>query len=263
MAKKTAAEIGKCDIFGEWLAKQPVGRRSKLRRAKDHLLALFQEPKKGDIRWQAKVGTCLLRFLPPGGKRQDIGVIPMLADLVLPGRNPAEKSILTSLFLWQSMAKRCTPAEIRDYAAKVRAGTVTSQHVAYLVSVIRKANKTTRAQFLRKCISEGWSANRLRREIQNDRLQLVSFGGRHYQPRATSSPSLAAWEIVTRARAWMACYERYFQSHSAPLARMPRTCSPRLRRELLRALECLKDVAKSARTAHRTLRAIVSRLPPE
>ena len=165
--------------FSQWLEQQPQGKRGRLILLRDRLVRLFHDPHRGDIRWQYAVGKTVLGLFPADDQRRGQGFMEMLGDLVEPGRDRSDKSIITALYNWRSMAVRCSPEEIRAFAAKVRTQALTAQHVVYLVSVSPENNTISRGEFLQNSITHDWSANQLRREIQADRKHLTSFGGRH------------------------------------------------------------------------------------
>jgi len=261
MGKKIVNSTPQNATFEQWLEQQPKGKRHSLGQIRDRLVGLFRDPQRDDIRWQYKVGQYVLQIFPVDDQRRGQGCMEMLGDLVEPGRDRAKKSIISNLYAWRSMAVRCSPEEVKDFAAKVRAGVLRPQHVAYLVSVDAENNSTPRAKFLRECVKHSWSANQLRREIQADRKCLTSFGGRPTQPRTKSSTALAARDIIVRARGWVACHQQYFEGRGAPLARSQRKCSPRLRRELELALDGLQEVSESVAKARKILSKILSRLP--
>ena len=263
MARSSSSTTPQYGTFDDWLEQQPQQERGKLCRLRDELVRLFGNPRRSDIRWWRAVGTCVVKLFPAADKRRGQGFMEVLGDVAQPRRDRSQKSIITFLYWARELAQKLSREEVADLGKKVRAQQITMTHVINLLSIDDTNNTQSRAQFLRACLREKWSANRLKREIQGDRRHLTSFGGRRSTVRTSTNPAVAAREMIVRSESWAACCRQYFLVKGAPLAKRRQRCSPRLARELVRALQEVTELADLARKARGILRQIVGELPED
>lgn len=242
--------------------KRSVDQRDEQRKALqprlDELLRLYREPRTTDLGWWHAVGVCVNDLLP--SDRREYGLsIESIADKLKPGRDRNTKKLTVFLYRFRDFAMKFRKTDVRKLEARIRAGQISADHVTYLLSVNR-SNSKTRQTFLDEAAKNGWSANRLRRAIQDDKRQgLSKCGGRRPQPRTTTNPAIAARDIVVQARRWSTCHDQYF-GNSGLLKKLPKSNSPLLLRELEAALAGLREVAKQAAEARNILKPIVEKM---
>lgn len=195
--------------FDEWHAQLPKKEQETLKPYRDKLLRLYGKQSTTDIGWWHAMGVCLDRLLPGCRNRDGASFIELIADKLEPGRNRETKRLTVMLYRCRSFATKYGAAEVRDLKAKIAAGQITTDHVTYLLSV-NKSNSKTRDSLLSDAVENRWSANQLRRAIQDDRQALSKCGGRRPEPRTTTNPAIAARDIIVQARRWSACHTEYF-----------------------------------------------------
>jgi len=232
--------------------------RKALQPRLDELLRLYRKPRTRDLGWWYAVGVCVKDLLP--SDRRGYGLsIESIADKLKPGRDRNTKRLTVFLYRFRDFAVKFHKADVRKLEAKIRAGQITADHITYLLSV-NDANSKARQEFLDEAVKNGWSANELRRAIQDDKLEgLTKCGGRRPRPRTTTNPAIAARDIVVQARRWNTCHDQYFANDGLLIA-IPKPYGPQLLRELEAALDGLRTVAKQAAEARKVLKPIVEKI---
>jgi hypothetical protein len=245
--------------FGKWWNGLPPETREVLRPHRDRLVRAFRKPRKDDLRWWYEVGQSVQELFPRNDRRHGKGFMELLADMIEPGRDSTKKSLITYLYRFREFAQKCDRREVADLAAKVRNGLITTCHVTFLLTVTDK-NTKTRGEFLAECLKHGWSANELKRQVQNDRIGLTSHGGRRSKARTASNPAVAARDLVVRTRGWKACHQAYFKARSAPLRKLPKVVNKALLRQIEEASTSLDEIAKLVAEAQGILGPLVEKL---
>lgn len=210
----------------------------------DELLRLYRKPRTRDIGWWHAVGVCLNDLVPSDCRKYGLS-IESIADKLKPGRDRNTKKLTVFLYRFRDFAVKYRKSDVRKLEAKIQAGEISADHVTYLLSV-NQSNSKTRQTFLDEAVKHVWSANRLRRAIQDDKLEgLTKCGGRRPKPRTTINPAIAARDIVVQARRWTTCHKEYFANDGLLIA-ISKPNSSQLLRELEAALDGLRTVAKQA-----------------
>jgi hypothetical protein len=240
--------------YDDWRNSLSEHERRRLDLEFEKLLGLFQMQETTSIRWWHKVGERINKVFSIGERHPSIEV---LANELEPGRETDQKSLNTNLFLYRNFAQRFNREEVSDLAKSVKQQDLSVSHVRCLVNVDKKNNSKSWEDFRDESVAQGWSANQLKREIQEDKSELTRTG-RSKGPRTKSSTAVAVQQINSLAQEWLACDGQYFQKNSAPLKRIPKRASKRLQNQIEKARDQVREVASIINAEKESLEAIVN-----
>ena len=206
----TKARALKYASIDEWLKGQPD--RKELRGTLRELHRLIKDKENGwaDLAWWHDVGTCVARFLPKGDRCHGDNVIELLANALQPGRDLGDWKLPNVLYRARDFVGKYESRKDAENLGRKRNADnkpLTLLHVSVLLSVKDDAQ---REEFMDRCLKESWSAQQLRREIQNTTGRKRGTGGRSPSPPKYSSAGVALRDIANMANRWTAFHKVWF-----------------------------------------------------
>ena len=253
MAKK-GSTTGDSTGIRAWIKAQPKTERTRLKAALSDLRKLFKSPQHDDLLWWHRVGERVLALQPKGERRYGDNVVELLADYLDPGRAWEDKRIPNLLYRTRAFAEKYSWPEAQALDRQRRAGRLTPLHITALVSL---EDKGLRKRFLKRCLKENWSGQRLRREIQNRVGRKRSAGGLSPTPPENPSPGVALRDISILARRWMTNYEVWFVGKRGPLSSGElKACDEATLKEVRMAVNRMDEVQHAAAQGSKRLKSI-------
>ena len=253
MAKK-GSTTGDSTGIRAWIKAQPKTERTRLKAALSDLRKLFKSPQHDDLCWWHRVGERVLTLQPKGERRYGANVVELLGDYLDPGRKWEDKRIPNLLYRTRAFAEKYSWPEAQELDRQRRAGYLTPLHIVALVSL---EDKGLRKRFLKWCLKENWSGQRLRREIQNRVGRKRSSGGLSPTPPENPSPGVALRDISVLARRWMTNYEVWFVGKRAPLGSDElKACDEATLQEVEGAIRRMGEVRHAAAEGLKRLKSI-------
>jgi hypothetical protein len=186
--------------------------KKDLRGVLRELHRLIKDKKEGetDLAWWHDVGTCVAQFVPKGNRRYGDNVIELLANDLRPDRDLNDWTLPNSLYRARDFVdkyKRRKDAESLGRRRNADDKPLTRLHVSVLLTVKDDAQ---RRKFLERCLKESWSAQELRRQIQNATGRKRGTGGRSPSPPKYSSAGVALRDIKVMADRWTAYHKAWY-----------------------------------------------------
>ena len=198
----------------EWLKDQSD--KKDLHGALLKLRQLIKDKKErwNDLTWWHNVGTCVAQFLPKEDRHKGDNVIELLANALQPGRELKDWTLPHVLYRARDFVdkyKNRKDAEALGRKRNAKNKPLTRLHV----SVLLTANDDQREKFLAACLKNSWSAQELRRQIQNATGR-KGTGGRPPKPPTYSSAGVVLRDITVMANRWTAYHKVWFIGWKAP-----------------------------------------------
>lgn len=239
MAKK-GSTVRKHKDITTWVNAQPKSGQARSKAALSELRRLFKSPQHDDLCWWHRVGKRMLVLQPKEERRYGSAVVELIADHVKRGRKSGKKLIPNLLYRTRDFAEKYSWREAQKLDRDRRKGLLNPLHVTALVSL---DNKGLRDKLLRRCLTEKWSGQRLRREIQIAVGRKRSGGGCKPKPPKNPSPGVALRDISVLAKRWKAYHGVWFTDEKAALKRIPvKDRNEKMLEELGRAADELIEV---------------------
>jgi hypothetical protein len=212
-------------------------------RALAELRRFFAHPEKQKLRWWFEVGHQALRLHPepPPDEKRAYGTkaVGELARKLSP-----EDPKNTTNTLWQAR-KLALRFSKWDELEKFQ-GDLSIWHVMSLLAVDEKrGSKSSMQELHSRCVAEGWSVDRLKREIQNDKGGKVA-SGRQPKPLRAATPAIAIKDLYVAARRWVAYHDQCLAGRR-PVLRHARRAdySASLLRDVRHAIQELEQVQEA------------------
>jgi hypothetical protein len=236
-----------------WLKDQPD--KKDLRGVLLELRRLMkgEEEERNYLAWLYDVGTCVERLVPKGNLRYGENVIELLANDLQPDRDLKDWTLPNVFYRAREFVgkyKNRNDAEKLSRKRNADNKPLTRLHVSVLLTVKDDAQ---REDFLKQCLKESWSGQRLRCEIQNATGRKRGTGGRAPSPPKYSSAGVALRDIAVMANRLAAFHKVwYIGLRKLPVADQDRI----MLREIEHAKKGLESVREDAREALQQVAAL-------
>ncbi len=230
-------------------------------RVRNDLSRLIVNPEKGKLRWWFDVGHLVLLLHPrpePGAKRHYGQKTTLkLAQQFRPDDATKAKSMSGMLVQARKLALRF---DDWDKLAKFQ-GNLSIWHAMSLLAVDRaKASKSTMEQMHRRCVAEGWSVEKLKREIQIDKGGKMA-SGRRPKPLPAVTSAIAVKDLITAARRWRTYHDECLAGRRPILEHAHRTdYSDHLLRDVQNAIQGLEQVRDAVTDELQQLRQLAKNI---
>jgi hypothetical protein len=246
-------------------AKRQHTAQDRSARARDDLSRLIANPEKDKLRWWFDVGHLVLLLHPepsPGAKRHYGEKTTLkIAQQFRPDDETKAKTMSDMLVQARKLALRFDDwKKLEEFQ-----GALSIWHVMSLLAVEEaKGSKRTMEEMHDRCVAEGWSVDRLKREIQIDK-GIKRKSGRHPKPLRPATAGIAATDLIMAARRWTTYHKEWLTGRKSVLKRARQTDydSTVLRdvEEAIQGLEQVRDAVKDELAELRLLaKKIASRL---
>ena len=101
-------------------------------------------------------------------------------------------------------------------------GNLSIWHVMSLLAVEEaKGSKSTMEEMHQLCVAEGWSVERLKREVQNDK-GVKRKSGHKPKPLPPATPAIAVTDLILAARQWTTYHKAWLAGRKSVLKRTRR-----------------------------------------
>ena len=191
-------------------------------RAVDKLGRLIDNPEKDKLRWWLDVGHLVLLLHPrpePGAKRHYGEKTTLkLAQQFRPDDATKARSMSDMLVQARKLALR-----FDDWKKLEKfQGNLSIWHVMSLLAVDKaKGSKSTMEEMRQLCVVEGWSVDRLKREIQIDKGAKMKSGHRP-KPLRPATAGIAATDLIIAARRWTTYHREWLTGRKSALKQIGR-----------------------------------------
>jgi hypothetical protein len=222
------------------------------------LRRFFAHPEKQKLRWWFEVGHQALRLHPepPPGEKRPYGTraVGRLAQQL----SPEEPSNMTNT-LWQAR-KLALRFSKWDELEKFQ-GDLSIWHVMSLLAVDEtKGSKSSMQVLHARCVAEGWSVERLKREIQNDKGGKMA-SGRQPKPLRAATPAIAVKDLYFAARRWVAYHDQCLAGRRPLLKHARRSdYSGSLLRDAEETIQQLEQVQEAIEEERKELRQLAKNI---
>ena len=255
MARGTNSTATRQKAASKQAAQTPKGGSAQ---ARAELRRLFTKPDKQELRWWFDVGQQALLLHPetePGAKRA-YGT-KTIEDFAR--RLSEDKLKYTTNMLWQArkLALRFKSwKELEKFQGKLSVW-----HVMTLLSVDEKrGSKRSMDELHDRCVAEGWSVDRLKREVQNDKGNKMA-SGHSPEPLLPATPAIAVKDLYIAARRWMIYHDKCLTGRRPILKHARRAdCDGNLLRDVEKAIQGLEQVEEAVKEELQQLRQMAKNI---
>jgi hypothetical protein len=255
MAKQRRPRTASASALDAWIREQPKAEQSAYR--KIAFLARSREP--ASLRSSYELGQLLLVVYPLGHRSKRYGK-DFMGWLTRKLAGKKDSPLLHRLYLARKLAATLGENELEDLATQIdgsRNG-FTLRHVTYLLSV---ADAGVRKSLCSKCLRQGWSAERLKQEIQKTRPLRRSGGGHQPAPPENTGLAVAVRDVVRLSRRWIAYSKTWVRDGRGALEQEPfDEHVEMLQVEVPAALTQIGELQKAALEVKQTLVHLTTRL---
>ena len=209
---------------------------------------LCTQPMRPDVAWEYRLGAMVQALCPKEKRQYGEGHIDTLAHELGGDKNLANK-------LW--LARNLNVAYGRkEITQLIKAAAASGIHLGinHAIALARLKDKQQREQVTERCITEGWSVRRLRREVQQLLGGKKSGGGIDLVPLKSSEDALH--DLLARTNDWLNRYKKlWFLAPKAKLASpFSKKTAARLATQLQEAEDALSELRDAADFARQSLR---------
>ncbi len=140
-------------------------------------------------------------------------------------------------------------------------GDLSIWHVMSLLAVDQaKGSKCTMKEMHQRCVAEGWSVDRLKREVQIDK-GVKRRSGHRPKPLGPDTAGIAATDLIAAARRWTTYHREWLTGRKSVLKRARRAdYDSKLLRDVQEAIQGLEDVQHAVKEELLELRLLAKRI---
>jgi hypothetical protein len=229
-------------------------------RAVDNLGRLIDNPEKDKLRWWFDVGQLVLRLHPrrePGAKRHYGEKTTLkLAQQFRPDDATKARSMSDMLVQTRKLALRFDNwKKLEEFQ-----GDLSIWHVMSLLAVDKaKGSKSTMEEMHQRCVAEGWSVDRLKREVQIDK-GVKRRSGHQPKPLGPDTAGIAATDLIIAARRWTTYHREWLTGRKSVLRRARRADYDSTLRDVEEAIRGLEEVQGAVKDELAELRLLAKKI---